>query len=400
MNVNNIDNLFRFVMFVLFVKQIDPMYIAEISPARHRGKLVSYSEIAINIGIVLGFSTSFFFSTIDPTIQWRLMFVLGIIFPCLMIVLVITVMPESPRWLVSKQLDTEARIILKEIYPIGYNIEPIIDDIKEAIERDVTAEQAFGWNIIFHSSPSFQRMLMVGIGMAIAQQAIGIDAIQCYLMDIVTVTGQFDTEQQESLVLIGLGMIKLVFVFVGSTLFDTRGRRSLIFISLIGCTMSLLFISIFFAIDSTLSLSIIILSLATYLAFFSIGMGPAGWLIPSEVFTLSIRSKAMSLATIGNRITATLMSSTFLSTANAMGWSAFFFMMSIVCTIVFGFMYKYLPETKGRSLEDMSVYFAEVTNDNTVLEVEATLRQRQQQQQGNTTNGSTAAPTNTTNEVI
>jgi predicted MFS family arabinose efflux permease len=87
----------------------------------------------------------------------------------------------------------------------------------------------------------------------------------------------------------------------------------------------------------------------------------------------------MSLATIGNRITATLMSTTFLSTAHAMGWAGFFFMLCVVCIIVCAFMYKFLPETKGRSLEDMSFYFAEITGDNAVLEAETTVRQQQTQ---------------------
>jgi len=98
------------------------------------------------------------------------------------------------------------------------------------------------------------------------------------------------------------------------------------------------------------------------------------WLVPSEVFTTSIRGKAMSLATLMNRATATLMSSTFLSTANALGWGGFFLMLSIICLVVFVFLFKYLPETKGRSLEDMSLYFAEITGDTSVLDAEERLR--------------------------
>lgn len=95
-----------------------------------------------------------------------------------------------------------------------------------------------------------------------------------------------------------------------------------------------------------------------------------------------IRAKAMSVATFMNRAVATLMASTFLSTKELIGWSAFFFLLAIVCVLVLGFLYIYLPETKGRSLEDMSVYFAEVTSDDTVLQVEAEMVQKRQAPNG------------------
>ena len=113
-----------------------------------------------------------------------------------------------------------------------------------------------------------------------------------------------------------------------------------------------------------------IIALGVYLATFSLGMGPGSWLIPSEIFATIIRAKAMSLATLLNRAVATLMASTFLTTAHAMSWAGFFFLLAVVCLIVLVFLYYFLPETKGRSLEDMSVYFAELTGDRSILEAE------------------------------
>jgi hypothetical protein len=99
-------------------------------------------------------------------------------------------------------------------------------------------------------------------------------------------------------------------------------------------------------------------------------MGPGAWLIPSEVFSTKIRAKAMSLATFSNRVTATLMSSTFLSTANAMSWAGFFSLLAFIVLLVALFFYIYLPETNGHSLEDMTLFFAEITGDRAVLEGE------------------------------
>jgi predicted MFS family arabinose efflux permease len=302
------------------------------------------------------------------------MFLCGSILPILMIILVLTVMVESPRWLVSKDRVDDAIIVLQQIYPPNVDTKSIIYEIQESIQRDKQAENgSVGWSIIRHPTPGFQRMLLIGISMAIAQQAIGIDAIQYYLLDVIDEAG-YASVQRQSIVLILLGLIKLCFVIVGGRLFDYYGRRPLIILSLLGCASALLIISICFAIDSTLKSTIIILSLSIYLAFFSIGMGPGGWLIPSEVFAISIRGPAMSLATISNRLTATLMSSTFLSTANSIGWASFFFLLCVICILVTIFMYKLLPETRNKSLEEMSLYFAEIMNDTTIFDAEEVVR--------------------------
>ena len=352
---------------------VDPMYIAEISPAQHRGKLVTYSEIAINVGIVLGFSSGLFLAPLENGREWRVMFLMGAIMPMIMIPLVLIVMPESPRWLVSKGRTDESKGVLQNVYPPDFDVDSVVADIQEAIEREKEAEHAFGWGIVLHPTPAFRRMLMVGVGTAVAQQAVGIDAIQYYLLDVIE-DAHVASSRGESLILIFLGLVKLFFISVGGRLFDRRGRRPLLFVSLIGMSVATLFISISFFVNSNHRGGATIFGLAVYLAFFSIGMGPGAWLIPSEVFSTSIRGKAMSVATFSNRATATLMSSTFLSTSNALGWGGFFLMLSAICLIVLGFLYKYLPETKGRSLEDMSVYFAELTGDTSVLEAEERLR--------------------------
>ena len=117
-----------------------------------------------------------------------------------------------------------------------------------------------------------------------------------------------------------------------------------------------------------------IAGMGLYFCFFSIGMGPGAWLIPSEIFATSIRAKAMSVAALLNRTFATIVSSTFLTTAEAMGEKQYFLMLAGVCLFFTIFILLLLPETKGRSLEDMSLYFAEITNDKSILDAEASLR--------------------------
>ena len=130
--------------------------------------------------------------------------------------------------------------------------------------------------------------------------------------------------------------------------------------------------------DDNPSTSLLVIFIGIYLAFFSIGIGPGAWLVSSEVFATSIRAKAMSVATTLNRGTAALMSSTFLSTKDTLTWGGFFLLMTIVCLIICAFLYFFQPETKGRSLEDMSVYFAELTGDRSILDAELKLRNEQE----------------------
>jgi len=314
------------------------------------------------------------FSGVDDDLAWRLMFALGAILPCFVIYFSTFVMPESPRWLVSKNREDEARDVLKLLYPDGYDVGVIVHEIKEGIEKEAIAEHAVGWDVILFPSPAFKRMLLVGVGTAIAQQAVGIDAIQYFLVYILDESG-IKSRTAQTWILIVLGLIKLAAIVLAGHLFDRKGRRPLFFVSLLGMSVSLLLVSFAF-IGNANSEGFAVFGLALYLAFFSIGMGPGAWLIPSEVFSTMIRAKAMSVATFMNRVTATIMSSTFLSVANAMSWAGFFIMMSVVCLLILGWMFVYLPETKGRPLEDMSQFFAEITGDRSILEAEEMLYRR------------------------
>jgi sugar porter (SP) family MFS transporter len=359
---------------------IDPLYIAEVSPPEHRGELVTWSEIALNVGLVFGFSTGLTLSGLPDDLEWRVMFLLGAILPAGMIVLVFTVMPESPRWLVARQRPDEAADILRRVYPPGHDVSQVVEEIREALEREEEAEHAVGWKVLTSPTPAIRRMLLVGVGIAVAQQAVGIDAIQYYLLDVLQQSG-IENEAKLDWTLIFLGLIKLAFILVGGRMFDQRGRRPPFFISLLGTAASTLVIgAAFLAAGGNPSGRFVVGGLGFYLAFFSIGMGPGAWLIPSEIFASCIRAKAMSVATFANRVTATLMSSTFLSTANAVGWGGFFLMLSAVSLIVLGFVRVYLPETKGKSLEEMSVYFAEITNDTFVLDAEAKIAERRRRE--------------------
>jgi len=349
---------------------LDPLYIAEIAPASARGELVTWAEIALNVGITLGFSSSLVFGALDDDQSWRYMFATGCILPVLVIFLASCVMAESPRWLISKGEEEEGARVLQKIYGDDYDVDPIVMDVKESLEREKLACKNTGWDALLFPSPAFRRMLFVGVGIAVSQQVVGIEAIQYYLEKILETAGLDSRDPKTAGILIGLAVVKLIFIIVGGKLFDRRGRRPVLFVSLCGVTAALLMLSINFFGNSSSS-GIAIFALALYLAFFSLGMGPGAWLIPAEIFSLSVRAKAISLATFSNRLMSTIMSSTFLSVASAITWAGFFFLLAVASLIVLAFVYYFVPETKGHSLEDMSVYFAEITGDRSLLDAEA-----------------------------
>lgn len=350
---------------------IDPIYQCEIAPAAFRGELVAWSEIATNLGMCVGLASGFFMGKMSDLSLWRNMFALGGFFAGAMIFLVIFILPESPRWFVSRRRYPEARAVLRRVYPRGYDIEPILLDIEESNEREIRAEKGTGWNIILFPTRAFSRMLLVGVGTAIAQQASGVVAIYFFLTYVLGLSG-IDNKNVQTSILIFVGIVKILFVFIGAKLFDRKGRRPTMFISLVGTTLTLMMLSVNFY-GSEYSTSFAIFALSLYMALFSLGMGPGGWLIPAEVFPTNIRAKAVSVSTFLNRAIATLVSTTFLSTGRAMSWSAYFFLLAIINAFLGLFLYKYLAETRGRSLESMSLYFAEITADQSILEAEARL---------------------------
>jgi MFS family permease len=115
----------------------------------------------------------------------------------------------------------------------GFNIDPVVQDIKEALKRERIAEQAVGWHVILFPTPAIKRMLIVGVGTAVAQQAVGIDAIQYYLIDVLEESG-VESEKGRLGILMMLGVLKVIFIIIGGKLLDRRGRKPLFFVSLIG----------------------------------------------------------------------------------------------------------------------------------------------------------------------
>ncbi|KAJ8610537.1 hypothetical protein CTAYLR_009746 [Chrysophaeum taylorii] len=334
---------------------IDPVYIAEIAPKQFRGELVSWSEISINFGILLGFVTSYAFRGFRASISWRLMLGCGVVAPLVLLALTVFVMPESPRWLVANDREAEAREVLARLTRPTDDREAIILEIREALrtERCAVADWA---TVLRPRSKADGRALAVGVGVAAAQQLMAEESLLFYLPRIL---GSMQVDDRKIfLALIAMGILKTSCIVVSACFLDTRGRRPMLLVSVAGMAASLasIALSMLYAFEWGT-----VVAIWCYMMSFSLGLGPICWLVASEVFPLSVRAKGMALATCANRFFAAAIATSFLTWANAMpgrGYSQYFWFFAAVAAVIWVLLYIFVPETKGKSLEEMRVIFS------------------------------------------
>jgi sugar porter (SP) family MFS transporter len=352
-----------------FGAAIDPLYISEISPAQFRGTLVTWAETATNVGILLGFSVGAVFERgefVSNDAAWRTMLALGMVMPAILIGLVYLAMPESPRWLISRGRSAEAINVLRRCALPGEDVERIASDIEEELAAERENDQKTTWRSIFCTPPEYlRRMLVVGVGVPVCQQLTGIESIQYYMLYILEASGVKSRGVQFSY-LVGIGTLKVLVIVLAGRLFDhpRAGRRPLLMLSNLGLMLSLSMLALNFVLmdgggsgSGGGSPSLAVFALLCFVTFFSLGMGPGAWLIPSEVFSLGVRAKAMSLATFCNRTLAAVGAATFLSLRSWLTDAGVTALFATFCFANFVFVAILMPETKGRTLEEMRRHF-------------------------------------------
>ena len=281
-----------FVGFAVgIVNFVVPLYLSEVSPKNLRGTLVSLYQWAITAGILFSYFINAVFA--QAVYNWRWMLFAGVV-PGLVLFIGMCFMSDTPRWLVSKNRDDEAKKVFSKIEP---DIEPEkeIAEIKETLV-DNRQEKAFRlkkWMIM---------PFVVGIGIMFAQICTGINTIIYYAPTIFKTAG-FDSNLTAIYATTGIGVVNFIMTIVAVFFTDRIGRKPLLYFGLTGVMLSLFALGTSFAFAGVLGSSlkwVAVGSLVTYIICFAMSLGPIGWILVSEVFPLRIRGIAMSVCTVSN----------------------------------------------------------------------------------------------------
>ncbi|KAJ9549232.1 hypothetical protein OSB04_021775 [Centaurea solstitialis] len=347
-----------------FGVMIAPVYIAEISPTISRGSFTSFPEIFINLGILLGYVSNYAFSGFPSHINWRIMLAVGIL-PSVFIAFALCIIPESPRWLVMQNRVDEARSVLMKTNEIEAEVEERLSEILKAagIGTGENPEEKAVWRELLSPSPSLRRMLVTGFGIQCFQQITGIDATVYYSPEILQTAG-IEEKSRLLAATVAVGITKTLFILVAIMLIDKVGRKPLLYVSTTGMTICLcgLAISLSLFRGTSLGVALAILSICGNVAFFSIGIGPVCWVITSEIFPLRLRAQASALGAVGNRVCSGVVAMSFLSVSRAISMAGTFSIFTVLSALSVAFVYKLVPETKGKSLEQIELLFQKDRN--------------------------------------
>jgi sugar porter (SP) family MFS transporter len=321
---------------------VSPMYIAELVPKRIRGGVVSFNQLMVTLGILVAYIVDWAFAPLPS--NWRWMFAVTVI-PGLALAIGMYFMPFSPRWLVQHQREDEAREVLGRYRFDGDDVDDEIREIKEVAEQEVSLRDLLAKNV--------RRMMLVGIGLAVFQQIVGINTVIYYAPTILKFAGQQNTGALTQSVYIGV--TNFVFTIVAILLLDRLGRRFFLTFGTACLTVALVGLGVFFA-SPTLQHSVGWLALACLLFYifgFAIGLGPVFWLMISEIFPLQMRGPAMAVCTMFNWGFNFLISYTFLSLTDLITKSGTFWLYAFFAICALVFFATFVPETKGRTLEEI-----------------------------------------------
>ncbi|KAL6645033.1 hypothetical protein ACP70R_016641 [Stipagrostis hirtigluma subsp. patula] len=362
-----------------YALMIAPVYTAEVAPTSARGLLTSFPEVFINSGVLLGYVSNYAFHRLPVHLSWRVMFLVGAVPPVFLAAGVLA-MPESPRWLVMQGRVGDARRVLAKTSDSPAEAEERLADIKSAVgipegvgdDDDVvviprkskgTHGEGVWRDLILRPTPAVRRILIACLGLQFFQQASGIDSVVLYSPRVFDKAG-LHSDNNSLGATMAVGACKTLFILVATLFLDRVGRRPLLLTSAGGMVISLVTLaSALHAIDkhpageATPLAGVSIAAVLAFVASFSIGMGPIAWVYSSEIFPLRLRAQGCALGTAMNRIMSGAITMSFISLYKAITFAESFYVYAGIAAAGWVFMFFFLPETRGRSLEDTEKLF-------------------------------------------
>jgi MFS transporter, SP family, xylose:H+ symportor len=349
--------VFSFVIYriiggigVGLASMLSPMYIAEIAPANIRGKLVSWNQFAIIFGMLVIYFVNFVIARRGNedwlvTIGWRWMFFSGVIPSGLFLILLMFV-PETPRYLVMKGKEDKALKVLKKIS--GESSAPgILKEIKDTLHETSIPWLSYGFLVIF-----------IGIMLSVFQQFVGVNVVLYYAGNIFRNMGNSNDSSMIQTIMVGI--VNLAFTVLAIFTVDRFGRKPLMIIGSVGMAISMLGLGLAFFFGK-LGIAALIFML-TYIAAFAMSWGPVTWVLLSEIFPNSVRS-AMSIAVAAQWLANLIVSWTFPMLNDNLALTAKFnhgfayWIYAIMGVISAVFIWKVVPETKGKTLEEIEKFW-------------------------------------------
>jgi SP family sugar porter-like MFS transporter len=337
---------------------LSPMYIAEISPARLRGRFVSINQLTIVIGVLLAQTVNWLISFYDQQLPdnattgmileswngqygWRWMFGAEAV-PALAFFLLMFLVPESPRWLVKNGRDQEAEGVLARVGGAAYAAAEVAD-----IRATLAAQEIARVNFRDLLEPRLAKIILIGVALAVFQQWCGINVIYYYAADIFKAAGYDVKATMLNIVITGL--VSLCFTFVAIGTVDRIGRRVLMLIGAAGLAGTYGLIGLAFHFEQT-GVLVVVLTV-TAIAFYSFSLAPVVWVLLSEIFPNRIRGAAMSIAVFSLWVGCFTLSYSFPGLNEGLGPAVTFWLYGLICVAGFVFVWTAVPETKGKSLE-------------------------------------------------
>lgn len=355
----SVFNMYRLLggVGIGIASNISPMYIAEVAPTHIRGRFVSINQLTIVLGILsaqvvnwliadkvpAGYTGADILASWNGQMGWRWMFWAGTV-PAALFLFCMFFVPESPRWLAVKQQYSRAEKIMARI--VGAAAAAVeLTSIKEA-EQQNAAHNA-GFKALLH--PGLRKVLIIGVVLAVFQQWCGINVIFNYAQEIFAAAGYNVSDILMNIVV--TGVTNVVFTIVGMYLVDKIGRRALMVIGAGGlaCIYAVMGGCYFAGVQGMVLLLLVVMAIACY----AMTLAPVVWVVLSEIFPTRIRGAAMAVATFALWTACTVLTYTFPLLNSGLGAAGTFWVYGIICVAGFVFVKIMLPETKGKSLEEI-----------------------------------------------
>jgi len=331
-------------------------------------------QIAGNSGILLSYIADFALAGLPTPLNWRLMIGIGAVPPLFLSATAAVAMPETPRWLVLHGHPDEARRVLaRTVGDADRRLQEIVTSVHEATKQQAVAGSGSGgappsstsvWReILLRPTPAVRRVMLAILGLQVFQQASGVAAMVLYAPRVFSHVG-ITSERAVLGATVLLGASKTVAIVVPLFLADRLGRRPMLLTSAGGMAASLLVLGLSVATRASTTATAApwaaetcVAAAVAYMATFSLGFGPVIWMYGSEILPLRLRAQGTGVGTAVNRVMSAVVGMTFISMYEAVGMAGTFYIFAAVSAAAWVFVYACLPETKGRSLEEMEALF-------------------------------------------